>query len=195
LSGGEKARLLLGLATFAGPHLIILDEPTNHLDIDSRAALVEAINDFSGAVILVSHDRYLLEACAERLWLVQGGGVAPFDGDLDDYRRQVLSESSGKAAREKKAQSARTEVRRNAADRRAESAALRQQAGRAEAEIARLAREVAKLDAALADGGLFARDPAKAAALSKSRAEAAAALAKAEEEWLAASAAYEEAMA
>ena len=70
LSGGEKARLLLGLATFAAPHLIILDEPTNHLDIDSRAALIEAINDYPGAVILVSHDRYLLEACADRLWLV-----------------------------------------------------------------------------------------------------------------------------
>src|SRR5207237_1224433 len=70
LSGGEKARLLLGLATFAGPHLVILDEPTNHLDIDSRAALVEAINDYAGAVVLISHDRYLIEACADRMWLV-----------------------------------------------------------------------------------------------------------------------------
>jgi ATP-binding cassette subfamily F protein 3 len=93
LSGGEKARLLLGLATFRAPHLVILDEPTNHLDIDSRAALIEAINDYSGAVILVSHDRYLLEACADRLWLAQGGTVKPFDGDLDDYRRCVLSDS------------------------------------------------------------------------------------------------------
>ena len=91
LSGGEKARLLLGLATFAAPHLIILDEPTNHLDIDSRAALIEAINDYPGAVILVSHDRYLLEACVDRLWLVAGGKVKPFDGDLDDYRRHVLA--------------------------------------------------------------------------------------------------------
>ena len=94
LSGGEKSRLLLGLATFAAPQLIILDEPTNHLDIDSRAALIEAINDYPGAVILVSHDRYLLEACADRLWLVQGGRVAPFDGDLDDYRRAVLGDES-----------------------------------------------------------------------------------------------------
>ena len=75
-----------------GPHLVILDEPTNHLDIDSRAALIEAINDYPGAVILVSHDRYLIEACADRLWLVADGGVAPFDGDLDDYRRLVLSD-------------------------------------------------------------------------------------------------------
>ena len=93
LSGGEKSRLLLGLATFAAPQLVILDEPTNHLDIDSRAALIEAINDYPGAVILVSHDRYLLEACADRLWLVQGGKVTPFDGDLDDYRRAVLADS------------------------------------------------------------------------------------------------------
>ena len=70
LSGGEKARLLLGLATFFGPNMIILDEPTNHLDIDSRAALAEAINEFPGAVIMVSHDRYLIEACADRLWVV-----------------------------------------------------------------------------------------------------------------------------
>ncbi len=78
LSGGEKARLLLGLATFHGPNMIILDEPTNHLDIDSRAALAEAINDFPGAVIMVSHDRYLIEACADRLWVVADGAVTPF---------------------------------------------------------------------------------------------------------------------
>ena len=80
---------MLGLATFGGPHLLILDEPTNHLDIDSRAALIEAINDYPGAVILVSHDRHLLDACADRLWLVADGKVTPFDGDLDDYRRGV----------------------------------------------------------------------------------------------------------
>ena len=91
LSGGEKARLLLGLATFFGPNMIILDEPTNHLDIDSRAALAEAINEFPGAVIMVSHDRYLIEACADQLWVVADRTVTPYDGDLDDYRRMVLS--------------------------------------------------------------------------------------------------------
>src|SRR6201989_34003 len=91
LSGGEKARLLLGLATFHAPNMIILDEPTNHLDIDSRAALAEAINDFEGAVIMVSHDRYLIEACAERLWIVADRTVTSYDGDLEDYRRLVLS--------------------------------------------------------------------------------------------------------
>src|SRR3954466_5551924 len=91
LSGGEKARLLLGLATFFGPNMIILDEPTNHLDIDSRAALAEAINEFPGAVIMVSHDRYLIEACADQLWVVADRAVTNFDGDLDDYRRTVLT--------------------------------------------------------------------------------------------------------
>src|SRR5438270_819635 len=91
LSGGEKARLLLGLATFFGPNMIILDEPTNHLDIDSRAALAEAINEFPGPVIMVSHDRYLIEACADQLWVVADRTVTPYDGDLDDYRRMVLS--------------------------------------------------------------------------------------------------------
>src|SRR3954470_17275639 len=93
LSGGEKARLLLGLATFFGPNMIILDEPTNHLDIDSRAALAEAINDFPGAVIMVSHDRYLIEACADQLWVVADRAVTAYDGDLEDYRRMVLSAS------------------------------------------------------------------------------------------------------
>ena len=189
LSGGEKARLMLGLATFGGPHLLILDEPTNHLDIDSRAALIEAINDYPGAVILVSHDRHLLDACADRLWLVAGGKVTPFDGDLEDYRRRVLSDRDdaafdrdqrrGRPARE-------TSQRRAAAERRAEAKPLRERLTRAEAEIARLTREIERLDAALADGALFARDPAQAATLAKTRADNAVALAQAEEEWLAA---------
>lgn len=90
LSGGEKARLLLGLATFDGPHIIILDEPTNHLDVDSRQALMDAVNGFSGAVLLISHDRRLLEGCADRLWLVAEGSITPYDGDMADYRRLVL---------------------------------------------------------------------------------------------------------
>ena len=95
LSGGEKARLLMGLASFNGPHLMIFDEPTNHLDIDSRAALIEAINDYEGAIILVSHDRHLLDACADRLWLVEDGTVKAFDGDMDDYKKYVLDRASG----------------------------------------------------------------------------------------------------
>src|SRR5262247_4867196 len=125
LSGGEKSRLLLGLATFEGAHLIILDEPTNHLDIDSRAALIEAINAYPGAVILVSHDRYLIEACADRLWLVGNGAVTPFDGDLDDYRRFVLSDRGDEADARKPSsemapRASRAELRRAAAEKRIE---------------------------------------------------------------------------
>jgi len=198
LSGGEKSRLLLGLATFGGAHLLILDEPTNHLDIDSRAALVEAINAYPGTVILVSHDRYLIEACAERLWLVAGGTVAPFDGDLDDYRRLVLTDrGAGTNARSASAapRASRAEARRAAAEKRAELAPLRRRLAVAEAAIGRLTDDIARIDAALAAPGLFARDPQQAATLSKARAEAAASLARAEEDWLAASAEIETAMA
>ena len=93
LSGGEKARLLMGLSAFDGPNLFILDEPTNHLDIDSREALMVALNDFPGAVILISHDRHLIEATADRLWLVKDGSVHPFDGDMSDYRQIVTGVS------------------------------------------------------------------------------------------------------
>ena len=125
LSGGEKARLLLGLATNAGPHLIVLDEPTNHLDIDSRAALIEAINDYAGAVLLVSHDRYLIEACADRLWLVADGQVTQFDGDLDDYRRQVLTDRRDDKDGEQRPKAAsRTDARRAAAQLRVELRAI-----------------------------------------------------------------------
>ena len=193
LSGGEKARLLLGLATFSAPHFVILDEPTNHLDIDSRGALIEAINDFSGAVILVSHDRYLLQACTDRLWLVANGKVTPFDGDLDEYRRSVLSDRGSKeyALTKSALQSDRAQARRAAADKRAETAPLRKRIAQADSEIARLTRELDTLDEKLSDGSLFACEPAKAAELSKRRTAVVAALAVAEEEWLAASEALE----
>jgi ATP-binding cassette subfamily F protein 3 len=199
LSGGEKARLLMGLASFEGPHLLILDEPTNHLDIDSRAALIEAINDFAGAVVLVSHDRHLLDACADRLWLVAGGAVRAFDGDLDDYRRAVLAERSDSNEKRDGAKAAagrdRADIRRAAAVRRAETAPLRQRVTAAEATIKKLTQAIENIDAALGDGALFAGDPAKAAQLAKERAAHAAALARAEDDWLAASAAYEDANA
>jgi ATP-binding cassette, subfamily F, member 3 len=90
LSGGERARLLLNLVAMAAPHLLILDEPTNHLDIDSRRALLDALNDYEGAVILITHDRSLIELVADRLWLTDDGRIKPFNGDMDDYARFVL---------------------------------------------------------------------------------------------------------
>jgi ATP-binding cassette subfamily F protein 3 len=197
LSGGEKARLMLGIATFGGPQLVILDEPTNHLDIDSRAALIEAINDYSGAVILVSHDRFLLEACVERLWIVQAGTVSPYDGDLDDYRRLILSgegSDTRKGARAKEeAPKAGTENRKSSAQKRSELSALRKRVATAEALTEKLHAQIEKLDATLAT--LFASDPVKAGQLARERAEATEKLSAAEEEWLNASAELEAASA
>jgi ATP-binding cassette subfamily F protein 3 len=197
LSGGEKARLMLGLATFGGPHLVILDEPTNHLDIDSRAALIEAINDYPGAVILVSHDRYLLEACVDRLWIVQNGGVSSYDGDLDDYRRLILSgdasDTRKNAAPKDAALKAGAESRKNSAQKRSELAALRKRVSAAETLTQKLHAQIEKLDATLAT--LFASDPVKAGQLAKERADASVKLAQAEEEWLNASAELEAASA
>ena len=101
LSGGQKARLSLLLATLDAPHILVLDEPTNHLDMESREALVEALTDYSGAVIIVSHDMHLLGLVADRLWLVKDGRVAPYEGDLDAYRREILSEPAPKERVEK----------------------------------------------------------------------------------------------
>jgi ATP-binding cassette subfamily F protein 3 len=196
LSGGEKARLLLGLATFAGPHLVILDEPTNHLDIDSRAALAEAINDYPGAVVMVSHDRYLIEACADRLWVVGDGTVRQFDGDLDDYRKVILESRNARgsaAGATPERRDPRAEERRSAALRRADQAPLRQRIVQAEAEVARIGGIIAKIDSALASPDIYARDPDKAAQLAKARAAAASALEAAEDKWLAASAELESA--
>jgi ATP-binding cassette subfamily F protein 3 len=196
LSGGEKARLLLGLATFFGPNMIILDEPTNHLDIDSRAALAEAINEFPGAVIMVSHDRYLIEACADRLWVVADQAVTSYDGDLDDYRRLVLS-SRGERAGPREAgerNAIREKSEREKSERRNErQKAPKQRIAEAEAEIERINAIIAKIDAALALPDIFTRDPKQAAQLSQARANAADALARAEEEWLDASAQVDQA--
>jgi ATP-binding cassette, subfamily F, member 3 len=192
LSGGEKARLLLGLATFFGPNMIILDEPTNHLDIDSRAALAEAINDFPGAVIMVSHDRYLIEACADQLWVVADQAVTDFDGDLDDYRRMVLS-ARGMRVSARDANSnerGREKPPRGKAEKRVSP---KQRISDAEAEIARINGIIAKIDTALALPDLFKRDPKQAAQLVKARAGAESALQRAEEDWLAASSEYDEA--
>jgi len=196
LSGGEKARLLMGLAAFHGPHLLILDEPTNHLDIESRQALVEAINDYEGAVILVSHDRFLIEACADRLWLVSDGTVKTFDGDMDDYRRLVLAgpEREGERAADA-AGGQKAEARRAGVEKRAALAPLRKRLEGVEARMAKLSAAIQKIDTALEDGSAFRENAAKAGEIAKMRADAASALATAEEEWLALSGEIEAALA
>ncbi|MBZ9935145.1 ABC-F family ATP-binding cassette domain-containing protein [Mesorhizobium sp. BR1-1-16] len=198
LSGGERARLLLGLATFRGANLLILDEPTNHLDIDSREALVQALNDYPGAVILISHDRHLIEASVDRLLLVGNGGVAPFDGDMDDYRRLIVQgPDAGNGDRRESEQdkgSSAQERRKESAQRRAELAPLRKKIKDAESLMEKLQKEIQKLDTALADTALYVRDPAKATSLARDRAEAARKLAACEENWLEMSADFEAAV-
>ena len=187
LSGGEKARLLLGLATFFGPNMIILDEPTNHLDIDSRAALAEAINEFPGAIIMVSHDRYLIEACADQLWVVADRTVTDYDGDLDDYRRTVLSARGARVASRERGSERGVRSDTNSSRPKEKRTPLKQRIAEAEAEMTRIGGIIAKIDAALALPDLFTRDPKQAAQLSKARASAADALTRAEEAWLSAS--------
>lgn len=193
LSGGEKARLLMGLATFDGPHLVIMDEPTNHLDIDSRAALIEAINEYEGAIILVSHDRHLLEACADRLWLVADGTVKTFDGDMDDYRRFVLDRANDADSSRKGTGGVQAEQRREAARTRRELAPLRKKIEQAEERMKKFEGLLRRVDDALAQPDAFAKDPGKAAQLAQQRAELERALAAAEDEWLTLSGEYEEA--
>ncbi len=191
LSGGEKARLLMGLATFHGPHLLIMDEPTNHLDIDSRAALIEAINEYEGAVILVSHDRYLLEACADRLWLVSGGTVSAFDGDMDEYTKYVLEQAGAerearrRAEREERGEDAPKADTRNAQDQRTAKREAKKKLDALEDKMAQFQKLMARIDDALAAPDAFTRDSAKANQLSAQRAELERALARVEEEWLA----------
>ena len=189
LSGGEKARLLLGLATFHGPHLLILDEPTNHLDIDSREALVHAINEYEGAVLIISHDRHLIEACADRLWLVHDGTCKPYDGDLDDYRRLLLStrnnpDSTAKTRGQAGEANQAIEKRRSAAEKRKEQAPLRRKIQAAERDMDKIRERITKIDEMLADPDLFGKFPEKGAKLSKDRSGLSDLLEKIEEKWL-----------
>jgi ATP-binding cassette subfamily F protein 3 len=193
ISGGEKARLLMGLATFGGPHLLILDEPTNHLDIDSRVALMDAINDYEGAIILISHDRFLLEACADRLWLVNGGTVKPFDGDLDAYRSLVL-EGPEALATAKSKQERTEQAAREAPVKKAHPNTIRKKIEAVDARIAKISELISRVDGILSKPETFQRDKGKAAQLSAQRSELAKALEAAEEEWISLSTELEEAL-
>jgi ATP-binding cassette subfamily F protein 3 len=193
LSGGEKARLSLALITREAPHILILDEPTNHLDVEARDALVEALAEFGGAVVVVSHDRHLLGLIADRLLLVDDGTAASFDGNLDDYRDLVLgSGQSGGAERQKSAKPDRGKPdRRETAEARERLKALRKQASQAEAEVNCLWQRRAEIDAMLASPG--SNGGQSVAELMKTRAEIERHLATAEHRWLEASEAAERA--
>lgn len=148
LSGGQKARLSLLLATIDAPHLLILDEPTNHLDIESREALVEALTEYPGAVILVSHDMHLLGLVADRLWLVKGGAVTPYTEDLEAYRRQLL-------AGDDEVKSAAKPVEKKKPTSRDEMLALKAEVRKCEDRLGKLNEMRDKLATKLADPALY----------------------------------------
>ena len=192
LSGGERARLALALITRDAPHMLILDEPTNHLDVDAREALIQALNAYSGAVVIVSHDRHMLEMTADRLVLVDAGTATEFDGSLDDYIAFVLAKDSADARAEGKGLN-KKEARRAAAEAREKGQGLRKAAQAAEKELARLNEAKSAIDRAMFDPGSATPDLAKLTMtdLMKRRAELETQIAAAETAWMAASEALE----
>ncbi|WP_294641740.1 ABC-F family ATP-binding cassette domain-containing protein [uncultured Aureimonas sp.] len=191
LSGGEKARLLMGLATIDAPNLLILDEPTNHLDIEARESLVHALNDFPGAVILISHDRHMVEATMDRLWIVGDGTVKRYDGDLDDYKKLILSGArsgggnQGEAIEEAPAPVvSKVDQRRLAAEKREALKPLKKKITNLEVQMSRLQATIKDLDEKLADPALYTRDPTKAADLGRQKSSAEKTLERCEAEWL-----------
>ncbi|GAN59584.1 glycosyl transferase family 1 [Acetobacter cibinongensis] len=199
LSGGEKARLLLALATRDAPQMLILDEPTNHLDLDARDALVRALSDFEGAVLLISHDPHLVELVADRLWLVADGKVTPFEGDMAEYRSWLIEQSRSanrSAKQDDTPQQSRKDDRRDRAEARKAQAPLRKIIKDVEAKLAKLAAERATIEAKLADPALYTngktedvtRLNTRMAAIGKTQAEL-------EEAWLEAEAELESAQA
>ena len=192
LSGGEKARLLLALMSRRAPQLLLLDEPSNHLDIDSRESLIQALNAFEGAVLLVTHDRHLIEPVADRLWLVAEGTVQPFEGDMADYRRLLLGQRRGGGQQAQEAPQARgKEKRRASADARAAGAHLRKKARDAEAALERLTREKTALEQRLADPVVAQGPPEQLVALNQEHHALSSAIAEAEAAWLEAQEALE----
>ncbi len=198
MSGGERARLALALVTRDAPHMLILDEPTNHLDVDAREALVQALGAYEGAVVVVSHDRHMLELTADRLMLVDGGTATEFDGSLADYTDMILGRDPKKAGKPASApQGNRKDARRAAAEAREQTQGLRKTIKTAEAEIAKLEARKTELDRAMFDPGSASKQDANRSMteLMKLRADTVAGIEAAEARWIAASEAMEGAKA
>ena len=193
LSGGQKARLLMLIATIDAPHILILDEPTNHLDIESREALVLALNDYEGAVILVSHDTHLVESVADRLWLVKDGAVNSFDGDMDDYKKLILQN----AKTQKPAKDKQQAVKNNApapVPKKINPVKLKSQARDLEAKIEKLGAQKEALEAEMAAPDFYSKNDGDAIAKTTAQlSEVIETLAKSEEDWLEVLALLEEA--
>jgi len=194
LSGGEKARLLFSIISFNAPHLLVLDEPTNHLDMDSRNELTKALNTYEGAVLLISHDRNLLETVVDRLWVVEDGGISAFEGNMDDYRRIQLEKhrtaGSGKKAKKK----TKGKNRRAGADARNAVAPLKKEISELENTMAKTKTQIEDADKQLAVTGLFTNNRDKAVKLNQKRVYLLSQLENQESRWLDASERYETAV-
>ncbi len=189
LSGGEKARLLFALMTVAKPHVLLLDEPTNHLDMDSRQALAEAINAFEGAVVLISHDPYIIELTVDRFLLVEDGRVQAYDGDMDDYRNHLLGNAGKRMARRddnanREAGGDSKAERKRAAERRQALGPLKKRLTQAEKQVATLEAERAKLRQAMADPKTYGKDVHRLLDMQKQFGQIEKSLTAAENEWL-----------
>jgi ATP-binding cassette subfamily F protein 3 len=186
MSGGEKTRLLLALATRNAPHLLLLDEPTNHLDMDARASLVDAINDFEGAVVLVSHDTHLVKMVADALWVVQNGTVKPFDGDIDEYQAKLLKERGARPPKAEKPVDAgsKKDQRKAAADNRTNKAPLKKAVESAEKMLARLTEQLNGVLAKLGDPAIYAGPGNVVTDLQKEKARLEREVENAEKRWL-----------
>lgn len=195
LSGGEKARLLFSLISFHAPHLLVLDEPANHLDMDSRAELIKALNDYSGAVLIISHDRNLLESVVDRLWIVNRGTVSSFDGSLDDYRTLQIEQSKPPKKSKPKPEYDKATARKEAAAARKKIAPLKKKAEKIEDAIVEARMDMSGIDNQLSDPDIFTEDQDKALALTKERGELEKKIEQLEESWLEALELYEAARA
>jgi ATP-binding cassette subfamily F protein 3 len=185
LSGGERARLLMGLITFSGPNMLILDEPTNHLDIDSRDALVQALNEYEGAVLIISHDRHLIEATVDQLWIAENGTISVCDYDLDTYQRSIVGNKSDKSDEVKDNSPAdKKKERQRTAALRAELAPLRKEIKALETKVEKLNQQLQKIDKQLEDPDLFQKDQAKAVQLGKDRSDTLEKIELAETDWM-----------
>ena len=193
LSGGEKARLLFSLISFHKPHMLVLDEPANHLDIDSRAELMKALNDFDGAVLLISHDRNLLESVVDRLWCADKGTIERFDGSLEDYKQLQLDGEKTDKKQKVSTKPSQQDIRRAAAEARAKLAPLRKELKALERQMETSRRRIVKIDLEMSDPNLFSRDADKAVALGQERSKLEKSNDAAEMRWLEISEALERA--
>ena len=182
LSGGQKARLLMLIATIDAPHILILDEPTNHLDIESREALVLALNDYEGAVILVSHDTHLVESVADRLWLVKNGTVTSFDGDMDDYKKFILQQTSS----QKPSQSKQVQVKqkKTVAPKKTNPIKLNLLAKELEEKMDMLSSQKSALETQIAKPDFYNNDGSKIAEVTNRLSTVIEQIAETEETWL-----------